>query len=312
MSGCKKFNSKDIIEKYEKNLNSINHYILTGEMNIVSNEELYKYDVKVNYLKDNYYKVILNNKETNYEQIIIKNDDGVFVVTPSINKSFKYQSEWPYNSSQSYILKSLLNDLKSDPNVSFKEENEEYILDSTVNYPNNTSLTYQKIVFDKNIMPKMIDVFNKDGNSNINFKVYKIDLETKLTKKDFDVNNLNYEENEEVSVTEETVYPMYIPMGTKFRSEETINTNESKRVILTFDGDKPFTLIEEINKQPSKMEVTSTNAELVFYETVLGNLSDSTLNWHMNGKDYYIISNDLTHEELLKVAASTSVLAINK
>lgn len=68
----------------------------------------------------------------------------MFVVTPSLNKSFKFQSEWPYNSSQSYILSSLLKDLENDSNVVFEEKDEKYILSSTVNYPNNSSLVSQK------------------------------------------------------------------------------------------------------------------------------------------------------------------------
>ena len=35
-------------------------------------------------------------------------------MTPSINKSFKFQSEWPTNSSQSYILEAILKDISND------------------------------------------------------------------------------------------------------------------------------------------------------------------------------------------------------
>ena len=90
-------------------------------MEILSNEELYRYDVKVDYLKPDYYKASLINKDTNHEQIILKNKSGVYVITPSLNKSFKFQSDWPFNSSQAYILDSLLKDLKNDSDVQFNE-----------------------------------------------------------------------------------------------------------------------------------------------------------------------------------------------
>ena len=76
--------------------------------------------------------------------------------------------------------------------------------------------------------------------------------------------------------------------------------------------DKSFTLIEEVSKTPKEFEVTSTSGELVFYENVLGSLTDTSINWSMNGKDYYIIGDNLTNEELLKVAASTSVVSLTK
>ena len=50
-------------------------------MDIVSNEELYHYDVCVDYMKGDYYKVNLVNKDNKHEQIILKNEDGVYVMT---------------------------------------------------------------------------------------------------------------------------------------------------------------------------------------------------------------------------------------
>lgn len=311
--GCNKTSSKDIINKFEKKLEKSDYYTVTGKMEIISNEEIYHYDVNVKYLKGEYYKATLINEDTNYEQIILRNDDGVYVVTPSLNKSFKYQSEWPFNSSQSYILSSLLLDLKNDSNVIIEEKDGKYILQSTVNYPNNSALTSQKIIFDENINPVLVEVYNADGIVNISFKISKIDYENEIKKEIFDVNYSKCDNcSSNVSNVNETVYPMYLPVGTKFKSEETINTEKTKRVILSFTGDKSFTLIEEVSLLPKEFQVTSTGGELVFYENVLGNLTDTSLNWTMDGKDYYLISNDLSNEELLKVAASTSVVSISK
>ena len=223
------------------------------------------------------------------------------VVTPSLNKSFKFQSEWPYNSSQAYILSSLLKDLENDSNVILEEKEDKYILSSSVNYPNNSSLVSQKIVF------------NKDGVANITFKISKIDFNPDFKEEYFDVeSNASEECCKDVSKIDEIVHPMYLPTGTKFKSEETIKSKDSERVILTFTGDKSFILIEEASKAPKDFEVTSVSGELVFYENVLGTLSDSSLNWTMNGKDYYIIGDNLSNEELLKVASSTSVVSLTK
>ena len=105
---------------------------------------------------------------------------------------------------------------------------------------------------------------------------------------------------------------MYLPVGTKFKSEETVKGDNQERVILTFTGDKSFILIEEASIRPKEFEVTTTSGELVFYENVLGTLGESSLNWSMDGKDYYLIGTNLTNEELLKVASSTSVVSLSK
>ena len=305
--------SNTAIKKYKKLLNDNTMYKITGEMDIVSNEELYHYTVTVDYMEGDYYKTSLINKDNRHEQIILKNENGVFVVTPSLNKSFKFQSEWPYNSSQAYILSSLLKDLENDSNVTFEEKEDKYILNSTVNYPNNTALISQKITFDKDMKPQLVEVYNKEGIANITFKISKIDFKPDFKENNFEVeNNASEESIDNVSKIDEVVYPMYLPTGTKFKSEETVKTDESERVILTFTGDKSFILIEEASKVPKEFEITSKDGELVFYETVLGSLSGSSLNWTMNGKDYYIIGENLSNEELLKVASSTSIVSLTK
>ncbi len=300
-----------VISEYKKNLNT-EKYELTGQMDIVSNEELYHYDVKVDYMQGDYYKATLINKDNNHEQIILKNESGVYVITPELNKSFKFQSEWPYNSSQAYILSSLLKDLENDSNVVYEEKEDSYILSSTVNYPNNSSLISQKIIFDKDCMPKQVEVYNKEGITNIDFKISQINLKPDFDKDIFDVNSSASKDCCSVSKLDEIVYPMYLPEGTLFKNEETIKTDSSERVILTFSGDKSFVLIEEASKAPEEFEINTTSGELVFYENVLGNLTGSTLNWTMDGKDYYIISDNLTNEEFLKVASSTSVVSLTK
>ena len=51
----------------------------------------------------------------------------VLVVTPSLNKSFKFQSDWPYNNSQIYLLQPIIRDLKNDDKRTFEETKDGYI-----------------------------------------------------------------------------------------------------------------------------------------------------------------------------------------
>ena len=47
----------------------------------MNNEDTYTYDIDVSYQASNYYKVKLVNTTNNHEQVILKNDDGVYVET---------------------------------------------------------------------------------------------------------------------------------------------------------------------------------------------------------------------------------------
>jgi len=55
---------------------------------ITSGVKVDKFEIVINSLR-----VSLKNKTNNHEQIILKNSDGVYVLTPSLNKSFKFQSD---------------------------------------------------------------------------------------------------------------------------------------------------------------------------------------------------------------------------
>ena len=122
VTGCGSDSEEDLIAKFEKNVSNSKSYTLKGNMEILSNEETFTYSIEANYLQDDFYKVTLVNQTNNHEQIILKNNDGVYVVTRALNKSFKFQSEWPSNSSQSYILSSLVKDIKNDENRLLEEQ----------------------------------------------------------------------------------------------------------------------------------------------------------------------------------------------
>lgn len=131
---------------FGKKIEDVQSYKLTGEMEIVNNDDVYKYDVDVSYAKTDKFRVSLKNQTNDHEQIILKNADGVYVLTPALNKSFKFQSDWPYNNSQVYLLQTLLSDIQNDKTKEFKETNSDYVFTTTVNYPNNSDLVKQKYI----------------------------------------------------------------------------------------------------------------------------------------------------------------------
>jgi len=80
LCGCG--NNKDnVLDKFVKKLENTNKYTLKGIMSIVSNEDTFTYNVIASKSKDDNYKVSLINKTNNHEQVILKNEDGVYVMT---------------------------------------------------------------------------------------------------------------------------------------------------------------------------------------------------------------------------------------
>lgn len=78
-SGCGKMNESDVIKTFEKTVKDAKSYNVSGTLEIVNNEDVYTYDVEASYAKDDKYKVNLVNTVNSHQQIILRNQDGVYV-----------------------------------------------------------------------------------------------------------------------------------------------------------------------------------------------------------------------------------------
>ena len=317
MVGCGKYTVKDAQGDLEKKINKTDSYNLTGEMEIINNDDVYKYDVDVSYSKTDKFRVSLKNKTNNHEQIILKNSDGVYVLTPTLNKSFKFQSDWPYNNSQVYLLQTLLSDIQNDENKEFKETGQNYIFTTSVNYPNNSDLVKQKIYFDKKLNPSKVEVMNEEDDVLIKMTFKKADFDAKFKDDYFSLdNNMKTAKVEEdvnaVSKIESEIYPMYIPENTKLADKEVVNLDGGERIIMTFEGDNPFMLVQQTASVSDEAAIVSVLGDPIQMATSVAAVSDNMVSWIDNGIEYYVVADNMSESELLSVANSVSVLPVSK
>lgn len=317
LTGCFKKGEKEIVKDFAKKVENNKGYHLTGDLEIVNNEETYRYTVDVSSSNNEKIRVSLKNKTNNHEQIILRNDEGVYVLTPSLNKSFKFQSEWPYNNSQSYLLETILQDIKNDKKRTFKETKNGYEFTTSATYSSNKELVKQTIKMDKKLNVQEVVVQNKDGISKIKMKFDKVDMKASFEKKYFDLNenmqmSFTQEEVKTVSKIDDIMYPMYIPENTKLTSQDTVSTDNGQRIILTFSGEKPFLMVEETALLNSAQTTVPVYGDPLFVGDSIGAMTDSSITWMSDGVEYYVVSDKLNREELLSVVNSVSAMPIGK
>ena len=315
--GCDKTSDKDIYKKLTKKIEESKSYHVVGELEIINNEDSYLYDVDVAYEKDDKFRVSLKNKTNNHEQIILKNMDGVYVLTPSLNKSFKFQSEWPYNNSQAYLLQTLLSDLKKDTTKSFTKNEEGYVISSKVNYSNSKDLIKQNIYLDKDLNVKEVHVLNENDIVQMKMKFTEIDLKAVYDNNYFNLkSNVTVFGEENLMETSQNIdtiiYPMYIPENTHLSGQDKITKIDGERIILTFSGDKPFMFIQETVKTSDDILTIPVYGQPEIISDTVGTLTDTSVNWVSNGIEYYVVSDVLSESELLSVAKSISVMPVGK
>jgi outer membrane lipoprotein-sorting protein len=86
LTGCGKYDEKDALKDLKDRIDNIKGYYLEADMEIINNEDIYKYNVTVSYQKDDLFRVSLKNKSNNHEQILLRNGDGVYVKTHKSTK----------------------------------------------------------------------------------------------------------------------------------------------------------------------------------------------------------------------------------
>ena len=135
---------------------------------------------------------------------------------------------------------------------------------------------------------------------------------------DFDLNtimstySIDEESVKETTAIDDTIYPLIIPNGTKLVSEEKIKKDIGDRIIMTFDGDKPFLLVEESAVVEDEFTIIPTYGEPYQLMDTLGVMTNNSLTWVSNGIEYYIVSDVLNQDELVEVAQSISYLPTMK
>ncbi len=243
----------------------------------------------------------------------------VCVVTPSLNKSFKFQSEWPYNNSQIYLLQPLAKDLKNDDKRLFEKTNDGYCLTVKVRYDNDISLEKQKICFDKDINLMNVEVLDKNNSVKMRLNVLEYDLKKKYDDDIFDLNSY-YEESKQnndsidnsqtTSKIDDIVYPMYVPVNTYLSKQDTVSIDDGERVIMTFSGDTPFLLVQETAKVNNLTDFINGDPYLILDS--IGAANDYSVSWINNGIEYNVVSDAMSLDQLIAVAESISPISIGK
>lgn len=307
LCGCGKTTTGNLIESLGKKMDKIDSYKVNATMTIKKDDREIVYDLEIKNLDENYI-VKLKSRENNSIQVIVKNENGVFVLNPELNKCFKFNSKWPSNSSNGYLLKSIYKDIINDNNVNISKDND-YLVISSVNHKTNANWSKQKVVIDKKtLLPKSLEILNEKNEILVTVNFTDYDLSPNLSKSDFDQeNNMKTAINELGEGTvgnEENVFftPNYIPVGSTLEDsyEDDDNTNKTS----LYGGDNTI-VISQIKVDSSlDMEYINMYGEIVLLDSGFGSLSDNVLSWYSNKMEYLIFSNTLEGYEMINIANS--------
>ncbi|WP_341869690.1 outer membrane lipoprotein-sorting protein [Paenibacillus protaetiae] len=177
-----------MVKELDKVVNNMQSYQASGTMTLHTGTQPLTYNVEVSYLKPTNYRIKITNAEKDISQIVLRNDEGVFVLTPRLNKVFRFQSDWPQNQGQVYLYQTLAQSILVDNSRQFTvdEKKDAYVFDVMANY-NTGSFARQKIWLNKSdFHPVHVEVSDTNAAVMVEVNFDKFDFGVNFDKSAFD------------------------------------------------------------------------------------------------------------------------------
>lgn len=315
LAGFKLFVNKDsTLEKITDLKENLSSYHMEANMEISSNDDIREFFVVVDYQKgeeDNNFRISLLDKNINQEQIMLRNSEGVYVLTPSLNQIYTFKGDYPLNSQKPYLFHSMLEAL--DGEYSMEKSSDGYLLSFAPKYDNNPNWVKEYIKMSKEFKPLWVNIYDKNNTivCSVNFSKVEFDLE-------YEEDHFNVEKNMEkaretaidIDRNEDELPFMVVDniIETNLK-EQTEATVDGKTVyILSYEGDKNFTLIQEIVEEKDEVSYQTVSGNLVNFDLGLGIYNDKYLVYIYNGIKYEIYSDTLEVNEMIDIVSSLDVI----
>ncbi|MFD0715975.1 DUF4367 domain-containing protein [Paenibacillus sp. GCM10027626] len=283
LAACGTKDAESVVKELDKVVSNMESYHGKGKMILHTGQQPLEYQVEVTYQKPEYYRIKLTNAQKDITQIVLRNDEGVFVLTPRLNKVFRFQSEWPANQGQVYLYQTLVQSILNDSTRQFVIDGNAYVFDVMANY-HNASLARQKIWLDKTTYrPMNVEVSDSNSTVMVQVKFDEFEFDKKFDKSEFDTqrnmggaadkptvatpdsegdvsviegddtpHNVGVpteegtEEGSETSAPAKFIprEPSYVPEGVSYLDSQTVTFGGQPGIVLRYTGEYDFSILQ--------------------------------------------------------------------
>lgn len=318
LAGWRLFFSKDNVSKnIAERRENLTAYHMEATMDIQSSEDNRSYFVTTDYASfdnNDHFRVSLLDKNINQEQIILRNDKGVFVLTPMLNQVYQFKGDWPLNSPKPYLYHSMLSAF--DGSHEIKKMDDGYLVNFKPNYENAPTWTKEDMKFSTDLKPLWINIYDDASNVVVKIVFSEVDFEPKYSENFFDVTANMEEARKNMSSStmaqddDLPLYPAGADVSCVLKEETEATVSGDKVYILTYEGSKSFTIVQNILEPHEEMETQVINGSMVDILGVMGYTSGKNLTYAYNGVRYNIYSDSLSVNEMIEIACGMEVVTM--
>jgi outer membrane lipoprotein-sorting protein len=324
--GCGKKDAGGVVKDLGKVVSSMESYQGTGRMVLQSGQQPQEYAVEVWYQSPHFYRILLKNEEKDITQIVLRNEDGVFVLTPHLNKSFRFQSDWPENQQQVYLYQSLVKSITDDAERNFTTDKESYVFEVAANYSTGT-LARQKIWLDqKSLKPQKVEVSDASNNVVVKVDFTTFEFDKKFEKDSFDMQrnmtSFNLQSMQTMTPSEadkedqpEQIEPvdLYMPEGVSQQDISMVKYGENDALLIRYKGNYNYSVLQSMpREQAASSNLAGDLIDLGFTFGVMTGNENRTLTWLSDGMEFRLTTADLPKEEMIQIAQSSLGASMSK
>ena len=308
------FSNETINDKIENVTQNLNSYNLEANMELINGEEKRNFVVKVSYLKQNdedYFRVSLFDTNINQEQIMLRNKEGVYVLTPSLNQVYNFKSGWPLNSAKPYIYQSLLEVFNGDYDV--EKVDDGFVITSDIEFKNSPTYTKQEVKFSNELVPLWVNLYNDKNEVLVKVVFTKVETNSSFKEDYFDVNsNMASARENMVSAGDksEIELPLLLTgsnLNASLKDNVTTKIDGEELHMLVYTGDSNFTVIEKMCSASSELEMIETDGELIMTINGFAILEENKVSYVYNNVEVVIYGDGMSVNAYFDIANGIEV-----
>ncbi len=312
-AGCGTPSEKSVASKLETHAQKLDaaNYKSVATMTVQMGDNAESYYVETWYDSANQYRISLGDANKNIHQIIVHNANGMFVVSPSLGKVFRFNGNWAQNQGHIYLYDQILHQIITSKDVKMTQSGGTYAFEMNVQ-PATDIVSKQRIQVDsKTFNPQSVTLLDKNSHAVVTL-TYK-SFETNVTFKPDDFNPQTFiSESKATKATlaadGEGTIGFIEPSETKQLGDSLSKVVEKSNTdtLLRYAGDHGFTL-EEYRPEKGVDGLPDAQAiDLYGVPAVYSGVDPAhQMTWLNNGVEFTLTSNNLTLDQMKSIAIST-------
>jgi len=311
VAACGTPNEKDMKSKLSSEAQSLNtsNYQSTATMIVQMDNSSQTYHIETLYESPDVYAIKLGDSNKNINQIVVHNKNGMFIVSPQLQKVFRFNGNWAQNQGHIYLYDQILNQIVTGKDVKMTKNGKDYLFDMPVSPANDVVVRETVELASGTLSPKQVILYDKNNKAvvTIAFNTFKTGM--KFTEEDFNPQNLTQAVKTTIAETPQQfgyIEPDVSATALLGDKLSIMDPSSNDSALLRYTGDKAFTL-DEWRPMPGVSGLVNAQLLDMFGTPAVYSTGDhaGSLMWIQNGVEFSITSSKMSMDDMQKVAEAT-------